>query len=104
MAAEETEWTFEDAKRLLLRGLIGLVVLAVLVYAVDWAVWRVRVARGAGVGSVTVSRVVVAPLKGGKEEYYPDGSAEVTCSRSLFPQGGAQTCWWVARNPVVYDR
>ena len=30
---------------------------------------------------VAAGHTVVAPLKGGKEEYYPDGSAEVTCSR-----------------------
>jgi len=98
------EWTLEDVKRFLLRGAVGLVALAVAVYMVDWAVWRVRVARGGGMGSVTVGRVVVAPLKGGKEEYYPDGSADVACSRSLFPQGGGEACWWVARNPVVYER
>jgi len=98
------EWTLEDVKRFLLLAAAGLVVLAVSVYAGDWAVWRVRVARGSGMGSVTVGRVVVAPLKGGKEEYYPDGSADVACSRSLFPQGGGGACWWIARNPVVYIR
>jgi hypothetical protein len=98
------EWTLEDVKRFLLRCLVGLVVLVVAVYVGDWAVWRVRLARGGGMGTVTVGRVVVAPLKGGKEEYYPDGSADVACSRSLFPHADGGACWWVARNPVVYER
>ena len=102
MASEE--WTLDDVKRLLLRIAVGLVALAVAIYLGDWAVWKVKVAHGNGTGSLTVSRFVVAPLKGGKEEYYFDGSADVVCSRSLFPQGGSEACWWLQRNPVIYDR
>lgn len=102
MAGEE--WTLDDLKRFLRWGVIAVLVTAGTVYAGDWAVWRIRVARGGGMGTVTVGRVVVAPLKGGKEEYYPDGTEVVACSRSLFPQAGGGACWWVARNPVVYDR
>jgi len=50
----------------------------------------------------------VAPLTNNKEEYYPDGRVEVRCTRSLLPEGlpqaGARPCWWVERNPVVFDR
>ncbi|WP_089841445.1 hypothetical protein [Granulicella pectinivorans] len=91
-------------KRFLRWTAVGLLALAALVYLGDWAVWKVKVARGVGMGSITVGRVVVAPLKGGKEEYYPDGSTDVPCSRSLFPQGGGDACWWLARNPVIYER
>jgi hypothetical protein len=55
-------------------------------------------------GKAMVSRFVVAPLKGNKEEYYPDGRGEVDCSVSLLPQAGAGACWWVKRHPVVFDR
>jgi hypothetical protein len=55
-------------------------------------------------GKVVMSRIVVAPLKGNKEEYYPDGTVEVDCSRSLFRQAGSGACWWVERHRVVYDR
>jgi hypothetical protein len=55
-------------------------------------------------GTAQVSRFVVAPLKGNKEEYYFDGTAMVDCSRSLFPQAGSGACWWVKRHPVVYER
>jgi hypothetical protein len=98
------EWTLDDVMRFLRSIAAGLLVLAGTVYLGDWAVWRMRLAHGTGMGSITVNRVVVAPLKGGKEEYYPDGTAEVTCSRSLFSHAGGGACWWVARNPVVYDR
>jgi hypothetical protein len=91
-------------RRIVIRTLVGLLVMAVLVYLGDWAVWRVRVAMGGGMGTAQVSRFVVAPLKGNKEEYYFDGMAVVDCSRSLFPQAGSGACWWVERHRVVYER
>ena len=91
-------------KRIVIRALVGMVLALALVYLGDWAVWRVRVGLGGGMGKVTVSRFVVAPLKGNKEEYYFDGRAEVDCSRSLFPQAGIGACWWAVRHPVIYDR
>ena len=100
-----TELTFGQwALKWGLRGLAGLVVLAAVVYLSDWAVWRTRVATGGGMGQATVSRFVVAPLKGNKEEYYPDGKGVVDCSVSLFGQAGAGACWWVKGHPVVFER
>ena len=43
------------------RAVIGLVLLAMAVYAGDWLVWRVL--RGGATGVVAVSREAVAPLK-----------------------------------------
>jgi hypothetical protein len=91
-------------RRILIRILVGLVAVMALVYLGDWLVWRVRTGMGGGMGTVVVSRYVVAPLKGNKEEYYFDGRAAVDCSRSLFPQAGSGACWWVGRHPVVYER
>jgi hypothetical protein len=92
----------------ILRGLIALVVAAALIYLGDWAVWRIRNAtskdgRG-GLDTVTISRFVVAPLKGNKEEYYFDGKGPADCSRTLFPQAGAGACWYLRRHPVQFDR
>jgi hypothetical protein len=81
--------------RIVVRCLAGLLLAAALAYPVDWLVWRVRVAFGSGVDRVTVSQVTVATLKGNKSEYYVDGSTEVECSQSLFPQAGAGACWWL---------
>jgi hypothetical protein len=91
-------------RRILVRVAVGLLVAAALVYLGDWAVWRVRVGMGGGMGKATVSVFVVAPLKGGKEEYYYQGTNDVDCSRSMFPQGGSGACWWLARNKVVWER
>jgi len=91
-------------KRITIVSLIGLIFAAALVYLGDWAVWRIRVARGGGMGTVTISRMVVAPLKGNKEAYYYDGTGKVDCSRSLFPQAGSGACWWVERHKFVFDR
>ncbi len=89
--------------RWLVRVLLGALLVAAVAYPVDWAVWRVRVARGGGMGSVQVDRFTVAELKGGKEDYYPDGTEIVPCSRSLYPQGGNGVCWWVERHREVLD-
>ena len=81
--------------------LAGLMGLAAVIYLGDWVVWK---ARGSRVRPVTVTRFVVAPLKGGKEEYYADGTDQVDCSVSLFGQGGDQPCWQLEKNRVVFER
>jgi hypothetical protein len=43
------------------------------------------------------------PLKGQKEEYDYLGTADVPCSRSLFPQGGNDPCWHLRRNPNQWE-
>ncbi|ADV84153.1 hypothetical protein AciPR4_3399 [Terriglobus saanensis SP1PR4] len=87
--------------RILGKVVAGAVLLLALAYAVDWAVWRVHLSHGAGVATVTVDQVTVVALKGNKEEYYPDGSADVQCSRSMFPEGGDSPCWWLQRHRHV---
>ena len=73
-----------------------------------WVLAGVALAWPAGLGGVEaarcadgdggwVSRIVVAPLKGGKEEYYPDGTETVDCSVSGFVEAGVGACWWVRR-------
>jgi len=91
-------------RRILISTVAGLIVALMVLYVSDWAVWRVRVARGGGMDTVTVSSIVVLPLKGNKEEYDWGGTANVSCSRSLFPQAGGGACWWLRRNPVVFER
>jgi hypothetical protein len=86
------------------RAIFGLIVAIVVLYVSDWAVWRLRVARDGGMGSVTVTNIVVMPLKNNKEEYDWGGSSTVSCSRSLFPQVSNGACWWLQRHPVVYQR
>ena len=91
-------------KRILGRAVIGLIVALAAIYLGDWAIWRARVAVGGGMGKASVSRIEVAQLKNNKEEYYWDGTADVDCSRSIFPQAGSGACWWLARHKVVFER
>jgi len=91
-------------KRILGRTVAGLIVALVILYVGDWAVWRLRVARGGGMGSVVVSNIVVMPLKDNKEEYDWGGTADVSCSLSIFPQAGSGACWWLRRHNVVFER
>jgi hypothetical protein len=92
------------AVRMLLRCVGVLVLLVMLAYPVDWAVWRLRVAAGGGMGKIAVDRFVVAELKGNKEDYYPEGTTVVDCSKSLFPEAGSGPCWWLARHREVIER
>jgi len=90
-------------------AVVWLFVFCAAIYALDWAVWQVRMLTpGGGTEVVSVGRIVVAPLKGGREEYYPDGRVDVRCSVSLLPQGipqpASQPCWWVRRHPVLFER
>ena len=88
-----------------LRGcLLGFLLGAGILYAGDWALWKMKMAHGNGMGQMTVGRLQVAVLKGNKEEYFPDGNEEVACSRSLFPQAEAEACWWLARHRVIFER
>ena len=91
-------------KRILGWALLGTLGTLSVLYLEDWALWRVRMAKGDGMGKVTVNTILVTPLKGNKEEYDWDGSAEVDCSRSLFPHAGSGACWWLQRHNAIYER
>ncbi len=72
-------------------------------YAGDWGTYRLRLSRGTGLGTVTVEQYIAIPLKGNKVEYRYTGTADVDCTRSLFPQyassGWTAPCWWRERHP-----
>jgi hypothetical protein len=82
--------------RWLQRGFVVLVAAIVVVYAADWAVFKLR---GSPQDKVTVNRYVTIPLKGNKQEFDYLGSSDVPCSVSLFPQTGETPCWRLRRNP-----
>lgn len=86
----------QGLKRGLQRGLVVVVVGFVALYAGDWAIYRLR---GQPSGTVTVNQYQTIPLKGQKIEYDYLGTADVSCSFSLFPQGGLSPCWRLRRNP-----
>jgi len=78
------------------RVLVVLAAAFVLLYAGDWAVYKLR---GSPSSTVTVNRYVTIPLKGNKQEFDYQGSIDVSCSVSLFPQAGQAPCWQLRRNP-----
>jgi hypothetical protein len=77
------------------RTVITLVAAFVLLYAGDWAVYKMR---GSPQGSVTVSRTLSVPLEGNKTEVDYLGTSDVACSISLFSQSGESPCWQLNRN------
>lgn len=89
-----------DWPTLLRRTLVALLLAAALAYPADYAVWRLRHSPTA---TIEVTRFVVAPLKGSKEEYYPDGTQTRPCSQSLLPQTDTP-CWWLESHRITYDR
>ena len=81
--------------RWLFRGVLALVALFVVVYLGDMVVFKLR---GSPQAKVTVTRYVTVPLKGNKKEYDYQGTLDVPCSVSIFPQGGQSPCWQLQRN------
>jgi hypothetical protein len=67
----------------------------VVVYAGDWAIFRLR---GSPHSTVTINSFQTVPLKGNKREFDYLGSEDVPCSVSLFSQGGQSPCWQLRRN------
>ena len=84
-------------------GAIRVVIAAlIVVYFLDWAVLRVRLARGTAYDRVQVEEYLSTPLKGNKAEYDYLGTTTVSCSRSIFPHGAAP-CWWRNRHKTVWE-
>jgi hypothetical protein len=80
-----------------------LLVTAVVVWVVDWAVFRVRASRGTAFDSVQVEQYLTTPLKGNKQEYDYLGTGQETCARALFPHGSAPACWWLRRHTTEWE-
>ena len=83
--------------------LIGLTIF----YVLDWGVFEVRRARGTAMGSVPVEQYLQTPLKDNKAEYDYMGTADQSCSRTLFPQYAASQwnlpCWWLERHKAEWE-
>jgi hypothetical protein len=75
--------------------LYGAAALLLLFYCADWAVLRIRLARGGGLDSIQVRHFMSTPLKGNRAEYDLVDSAEEPCVRAALPHGGLAPCWWL---------
>lgn len=78
-----------------------------LLYLIDWAVFEARHARGGGMATIPVEQYLQTPLKGQKAEYDYLGTADQTCSRTLFPQYASSQwnlpCWWLQRHKAQWQ-
>lgn len=78
--------------------LIVLVSLAI-VYALDYAVLRYRIATNRNpYGTVTVRPYYAVPRKDHKTEFLFDDPHDQTCVNSLFPHFGDTPCWYLTRH------
>ena len=76
----------------------GTPTLLLALYCADWAVLRIRVARGGGLGSVEVRHFLSTPLKGNRDEFDLLDSTEQPCVRSALPHQGLSPCWWLQQH------
>jgi hypothetical protein len=95
--------TSAEFKRWLLRviviGLASAVGLTALAYAIDFAVFRYRVASNRQpYGQITVSSYDAIPQKSGKTEFIFNPPQAQTCVNSLFPREGYTPCWYLQRH------
>ena len=87
-------------KRILATIALVVIAVAVLVYAGDYAVWRLRVATNRNpYGSVTVTHYYAVLQKNGKTTFTFDPPQPWACANSLFPHGGSLPCWYLTRHP-----
>jgi hypothetical protein len=73
----------------------GLVAIA---YAIDYGVFRYRVAANRGFGQVTVNSYEAVRQKNGKTEFLFDPPQAQSCVNSLFPRAGYPPCWYLQRH------
>src|SRR5438045_7423096 len=80
-------------KRLLLIALSSLLGLTLLVYILDYAVFRYRLSTNhQPFGQVTVTTYDAVAQKNGKTQFIFNPPALQTCANTLFPRAGYQPC------------
>jgi hypothetical protein len=73
---------------------------AALIYAGDFAVFRIRVATNRNpYGSVVVNHYYAIAQKSGKTELIFDPPQPQLCVNALLPHAGAQPCWYLRKHP-----
>jgi hypothetical protein len=80
-----------------------LLVAAIVLWVSDWAMFRVRLARGTAFDSVQVEQYLSTALKGNKQEYDYMGTVQMNCARAIFPHGGSPACWWLRRHTTQWE-
>jgi hypothetical protein len=85
-------------KRLAGRTILTVAGLVAIAYAIDYGVFRYRVAANRGFGQVTVNSYEAVRQKNGKTEFLFDPPQAQSCANSLFPRAGYPPCWYLQRH------
>jgi hypothetical protein len=87
-------------KRVLGIAVLGMAVVAAVVYVLDYGVFRIRVAANWNpYGSVTVDAYYAVAQKSGKTEFIFQDPQPQTCIHALLPHSGFSPCWYLSRHP-----
>ena len=86
-------------KRFIVIGLASALTVTAFAYAVDYAVFRYRVAANRQpFGQITVTRYDAVLQKNGKTQLIFSPPEAQTCVRALFPRAGYTPCWYLQRH------
>ena len=87
-------------RKIFLGTLLVVLGTAILGFAVDFGLFRLRVVSNRNpYGSVVVSHYYAVLQKSGKTQFIFDPPAPETCVNALFPHSGMQPCWYLSRHP-----
>lgn len=87
-------------RRIFLIAILWLAGAALTIFAVDYAIFRVRAATNHNAyGSVIVRHYYAVQQKNGKTEFMFDPPQPWTCVNSLFPHTELFPCWYLWRHP-----
>lgn len=85
--------------RFVLRAIAALVILAALVFGVDYGVLRIRIATNhAPFGTVNVHPYYAVPQKDQKTQFILGDPTDQQCVNSLFPHMGDSPCWYLTKH------
>ncbi|HZW79898.1 MAG TPA: hypothetical protein VFF50_05460 [Candidatus Deferrimicrobiaceae bacterium] len=85
-------------RRFLLVAVLSLAGVMLIAYALDYVVFRHRMAANKGFGQVTVATYDAVQQKSGKTVFLFNPPQAQTCVNSLFPRAGYVPCWYLQRH------
>jgi len=90
----------ERLRRIFLGIVVFVVGTAALAYAIDFTVFRIRIATNHNpYGSVTVSHYYAVAQKSGKTQFIFEPPQDESCVNALFPHLQQMPCWYLGRHP-----
>jgi hypothetical protein len=90
----------ERLRRIFLETVVFVLGTAILMFGVDFSVFRLRVAAQRNpYGAVVVRRSYAVLQKNGKTQFIFDPPTPEACVKALFPHSGMQPCWYLSRHP-----